>query len=575
MISTTLPLVQPGPETVPTNNILWGQEQQQDNGRSLRDGDEYDPYHILHVRRDATNHEMKRAYQQLALLYHPTLVTVQKQEELSLKSIQDHKHFLFTIISASYETLSVTETRHRMDSILMQQQHAVRSGHSFSINQKDKSIRTSTSPKWSEGNKHHMMVISKEEQKVRKQIQDERRVHQQEQRDSKNCNKKKKRQIPTMIKNFPRSSLLSTTSSYQSNVSHNPASFDEHSNNSATGRKNKKEQTIIHNNINGDYNKDEAIPSSSLTTTHKVEEEQCGRMYQQHERGYNWRYCAPSCYAASDDNSRDATTPSHPKNDPHYSCTSKLIHRSNNKNQHSWNHMKHKKNVIPPLLLSSDSEDSDNESNGSERSPQHAQQQHQNHNNTSDTERWFGGPLKLMYRARRFQPFTDPLILFERIFHSGLLQQKQYLPMASLGNHNNVTQGPYLPTITMGSAFVPMSTADDTIETLHDGTIITRAHRSRNQFDTTNGQYQAVKTISRTVKRYPPDPVSGQRRTIIHVTSDYDFSQSGMDDPRIESSSTNFIECFGWMNRKSECIDDYGNDRHSLTSTCQSWLPHC
>lgn len=36
------------------------------------------------------------------------------------------------------------------------------------------------------------------------------------------------------------------------------------------------------------------------------------------------------------------------------------------------------------------------------------------------TEYLFGGPLQLMYRARRFEAFTDPYVLFEQVFGSSL-----------------------------------------------------------------------------------------------------------------------------------------------------------
>jgi hypothetical protein len=37
------------------------------------------------------------------------------------------------------------------------------------------------------------------------------------------------------------------------------------------------------------------------------------------------------------------------------------------------------------------------------------------------SELLFGGPLKLMHQARRFEGFTDPYVIFERVFGSSLL----------------------------------------------------------------------------------------------------------------------------------------------------------
>ena len=38
------------------------------------------------------------------------------------------------------------------------------------------------------------------------------------------------------------------------------------------------------------------------------------------------------------------------------------------------------------------------------------------HYTESTTRRLFGGPLTLLFKARNFEPFTDPYIVFERVF---------------------------------------------------------------------------------------------------------------------------------------------------------------
>ena len=53
------------------------------------------------------------------------------------------------------------------------------------------------------------------------------------------------------------------------------------------------------------------------------------------------------------------------------------------------------------------------------------------HYTKEETDRLFGGPLALLYRARSFRAFSDPFVVFERIFGSAafptsLLSDDQY-----------------------------------------------------------------------------------------------------------------------------------------------------
>jgi curved DNA-binding protein CbpA len=47
------------------------------------------------------------------------------------------------------------------------------------------------------------------------------------------------------------------------------------------------------------------------------------------------------------------------------------------------------------------------------------------HYSYETTERLFGGPLKLMHQARRFEAFTDPYDLFERVFRSSMGRRRR------------------------------------------------------------------------------------------------------------------------------------------------------
>jgi hypothetical protein len=53
------------------------------------------------------------------------------------------------------------------------------------------------------------------------------------------------------------------------------------------------------------------------------------------------------------------------------------------------------------------------------------------HYSSVETNRLFGGPLSLLYKARRFKPFTDPYVLFESVFRSAALH---YRPLSFTRN---------------------------------------------------------------------------------------------------------------------------------------------
>ena len=147
---------------------------------------------------------------------------------------------------------------------------------------------------------------------------------------------------------------------------------------------------------------------------------------------------------------------------------------ANDSSSHSSSH------TPPPLLRASSSSDS---TTGEDV----------RHYSVAATERLFGGPLQFMYRARRWQPFTDPHVIFQRVFHSSLP------PVVS---HDTT------PTQPLHMELSAPATLRSETETLPDGTVIHRnskcLHRHR--------------TLVRTVTRYP-DPSTGVMRTRIQVTA--------------------------------------------------------
>jgi len=72
------------------------------------------PYRVLGVRRDATLAEIRVGYRRLALLHHPCRGLFK-----SPKSYDEAKYLKFTVIAASFETLSKVTWRRRYDKIIL------------------------------------------------------------------------------------------------------------------------------------------------------------------------------------------------------------------------------------------------------------------------------------------------------------------------------------------------------------------------------------------------------------------------------------------------------------------------
>ena len=630
----------------------WGKQQQQIHRHAYQnisyDSDQYcDPYHILHIRHDATKYEMKRAYQHLALLYHPSLTTTMTMHHNAF-SHEEHKQellFLFTLIAASYETLSIKETRQRLDMILLQQRQQNEKKnqiqHSSTIARLKSEKHKISSPKQNDkddkSNGSNIIIISKAEYKIRKRLREERRV-QQQQRRSNDSNKAKhnktkrgeaqrasqalkQQSTPLKVALSPSSSTASTY-----NYHHRPMAQQIDDDSARDGTDNSSASPSRHNIATTKAKRGEFHPDSSGSP--------CSREHRKSQkRGYNWAYVPSPC--------DDEATHNDIQNDKNngilsdgpldqvdeYYCHSgtstatipTVVHHS------SSDHSNHINVIPPPLVESSDSEvkDDDNDSDYL-LSLQNITKDFYDVNrpkstaNTNDAkERWFGGPLKLMYRARKFQPFTDSFELFERTFRSGLIVPKLRRQLASFStdcvdsnqnnsNHrivgllpmNGIVSPSTLATFSSNRNVVPISAADDVIETLADGTIVTRTYRTVPITTTTTEHQQETlyKTLTRTITRYPPplDP-SNQNcsnhycRMTVSVESDVAVR---VDQNSVLTSSTSFgnsynnhcVDCIGWMNCQSTgshakaamvSNNHHNNGYFSFTSMLQSWLPSC
>ena len=91
---------------------------------------------------------------------------------------------------------------------------------------------------------------------------------------------------------------------------------------------------------------------------------------------------------------RAASTASHP------------VKHNGHCNQHKQQQQEHLKSV-PQVLKSCSTEEMDSY-----------------HYTQAETNRLFGGPLSLLYQARSFQPFSDPYVIFERVFGSAVFPRE-------------------------------------------------------------------------------------------------------------------------------------------------------
>jgi curved DNA-binding protein CbpA len=618
-----------------------------------------DPYHILHIRRDATKYEMKRSYQQLALLYHPSLTTVTMLTYRSNANLLKEQHkkerlLLFTLIAASYETLSVKETRLRMDMILLQQQqlknkkNQAQPQHTSTMTSIKSEKHNIRSPKTSNQNERNNnsnknIIISKTEYKIRKKLREERRMLQQQRRDDMNNNKKKRHVKHDHMnvhnvtkKELQKTSLLMKQHPTPPELALSPSSSTDNLHHSRRCRRHHADHSINDSNSGDDsvYN-----GGASSGTDHSTSRQNTTMKYMKNEfqkippkprrnqkRGYNWAYVSSPC--PNDDTTENeihGVNDKIPYDEPFdriddyyagktsFATTSTVpvvavVHNCSNSNPNN-NYAQ-----PPSLVESSDSEmidDADEDDNDSDyllslqsiTKDFYQMKPPPKSNTINATERWFGGPLKLMYRARKFQPFTDPLVLFERTFRSGLIVPERQVAantakdgsskIAGLIPCTSLISPSTLATFSRNGNVVPISAADDIVETLPDGTIITRTHRTipvTTISSDPNQQETTYRTVTRTITKYPPpDQLHNQlRRMSVAVTTDVVVKVESKTNLSSTSSfghhMNHCVDCMGWITCqsfenndtiviKSNINDDGG--KNSFMSLFQSWLPSC
>lgn len=167
--------------------------------------------------------------------------------------------------------------------------------------------------------------------------------------------------------------------------------------------------------------------------------------------------------------------------------------------QHQQQHQHHESchvNELQPLVKSCSTEDMDNF-----------------HHTHAETNSLFGGPLSLLFQARSFQRFTDPYVVFERVFGSSLFSRGPKDKIAASNEKKesslNTNVDSPLPISTTGSAPSRSSAAwTGSSEILGDGTIVYTTTRVLKNRKVTKREY--IRT----------DPVTGHTMSSITVTGE-------------------------------------------------------
>jgi hypothetical protein len=510
-----------------------------------------DPYHILQLRHDATSSEIKHAYRRLALIYHPC-------RRISSSSIRP-SNSSFAILTAAYETLADPETRHAIDLLL---EHTTTT---HSLYQK----------------KHNSKFNMKKEKQLRQQLRNT--LRQQlilptvpiANKNDETTNHQSKKNTPAGIPRRKKPIVTFVVDTAASPV--------------ATENKQEENQVVV-------------IPSA---TSDDLE-----LLFRNHDecKTENGRHHATFFFHKS----RSDPTPTVMRicggagvdgTNPCGNLAGFTNKTDNNNRKHRWDGARTVPSSeksppdIPALVTSSSSMNSTvNTVNTTEEECRHY--------TSNETNRLFGGKhMELMYRARRWKPFTDPYKIFEKVFAS------------SLGNGSSIKDNILVPPPGSASAnsttttwTSPWTSVVGNTETIVDhGNCTVVSKNTRTVVQDVSG-HPRRRILTRTVTRIT-DPETGLSRTTVTVTStlDEDDDDEKNDNAKRKGKNNNDQDgCCGnhdfcnntkrTSDKSSLCHNNYaasnsklkdmgGIDDNATEATapmedewcfiCRPWLPSC
>jgi DnaJ domain len=601
------------------------------NNSKLQSGMYYDPYQVLHLRRDATLEEIALAYRRVAVLTHPSRATVGAAAAAQ-----------FAAVAAAYETLSVSETRQRMDNIL-----SGRGGLSTATAAPLDAVERSRENDGDNDDTHSQSGNlpkprtpdrTLQELEFRKQLQTQRRQALRHRKEAKRLAKKKRRglrgMVSTAVQNRKRRKTRAPTTAPRSSVSTvTPPPPNDGPMPHRSPKNSKRAYTAI------------IAPLHQRAPVSSVSESVDDSERDDEEEGIEVVDDDSSFFTAEDDEestsdaevvSRATTDDSTNRSNVPQSGLPKNIFTSTISPIPSKGPA-----CLAPIYSEcimmggeADKDDSTSDEDGEETTilfSEHASRvskakpgateatktanskstritpfprslpalvqssttcsttrEDVQHYSQGATERLFGGPLQLMFQARRWQPFTDPNAVFERMFGSALVGNRDRTNTVC---SNQI--GPESTRPALVAAASPSAWAGNT-ETLPDGSIVNIKSR------TVQDAQGRRRRLKRTVTRLPADPQSGLCRTTITVTSE-DLDIDGipletaktsratshtspcpdelcsleMNEQQSMSQSQQTACCAGKEKAADSATASTTDDDWSFSSMCQSWLSPC
>lgn len=484
-----------------------------------------DPYQVLAVRRDATASEVKHSYARLALLHHPQR-KLRHDDHASNNNNNSSISAQFAILAACYETLTNSTVRKRLDDLLYDNnhnstinQHAApppvysRSGHS--------SVSAPTTPK---KNRKQASMIQPHSISVASSGTNTPSNHnlamEQQQNDEPNFDETSHSNLQ---EDEPqRSNVVDSPLSVGSSmVESGPANYNDDDDNGEIffDCDWRDRNDSFDDADDADIKSNNTMASSSIISmVQRPPSPPFACACPNNDSGDGGRhYCDPTNAEDPYNESTNYNDASRPTASSHHSFVggkspSMMMTGSTAA-------------ALPALLKASTS----TETTGDDV----------HHYSEAATERLFGGPLQLMFRARRWQPFTDPYAIFQRVFKSSLLGNSN-TSSNTASNTAKPTAGAMPPQAAISANHFHHhgAAANFTSETktLPDGRVV---HRNTKLLP-------HHVSIVRTVTRFS-DPVTGHTRTTIEVTS-----TPTSPDPRRRSPATTTHEG-GWCGRMILC----------------------
>lgn len=465
-----------------------------------------DPYQVLQIRRDATNVEIRHAYRRLALWHHPGRrmgedCSASSSSPLSSQSSsRQYRRQVFETLAACYETLVDREARRRIDVLL----------------------RADGTQNWPAG-----------DVRIGRQRDPHRRSSCTASHAKINGNTNSEPRIPfttTSKQPLPPPPLTHSSSSSQSS-SHSGHSANDEEDESLTLLNTDQDQcslTAAEEEFFTTRDETEFLEESCTvfhTTTNdwmrtyypcSKKEEKVGEDEPQEITRVRFLPCGhPSMDDGDEESDADCTT------NTNGTTGDTAPDRGTSPNASS-------KFLIPNRSTST-------EVTGPEI-----------HYTSIDTNRLFGGPLKLLYRARRWKPFTNPFVVFQSVFGTALsfgepATSTNETRCGDADGSNVATAGTWLTTapMTTPKLLVPSphhASLSMTVSTEHlpDGTVIHRTCRLLNNRKITRTEY------------VEQDPETGQRRIRLTVASEEIRSayDSYENDPCHSTTSSSYEYCF-------------------------------